>query len=241
MKSALVTGSSGDIGRSVCRKLAADGWSLYLHYHSNKKVVDDLIYEFTILYPEQDFFPLQVNLEEDYAIERLNKQIFSLNAVIFAHGTTEYGLLKDLTSEKMDTLWKMHVKIPILITQAFQNKLHRDRNGRVVFISSVYGEMGSGNEVFYSTVKGAQLAFVRAYSKEVASWGITVNAISPGAIDTHMNEHYSDNDLEVLKQEIPMRRLGKASEVSFWVSQLLQPESSYMTGQSLTISGGWLK
>ncbi|AQS53013.1 3-oxoacyl-[acyl-carrier-protein] reductase FabG [Jeotgalibaca dankookensis] len=241
MKSALVTGSSGDIGRSVCRKLAADGWSLYLHYHSNKKVVDDLIYEFTILYPEQDFFPLQVNLEEDYAIERLKKQIFSLNAVIFAHGTTEYGLLKDLTSEKMDTLWKMHVKIPILITQAFQNKLHRDRNGRVVFISSVYGEMGSGNEVFYSTVKGAQLAFVRAYSKEVASWGITVNAISPGAIDTHMNEHYSDNDLEVLKQEIPMRRLGKASEVSFWVSQLLQPESSYMTGQSLTISGGWLK
>ena len=135
----------------------------------------------------------------------------------------------------------LHVKIPILITQAFQNKLHRDRNGRVVFISSVYGEMGSGNEVFYSTVKGAQLAFVRAYSKEVASWGITVNAISPGAIDTHMNEHYSDNDLEVLKQEIPMRRLGKASEVSFWVSQLLQPESSYMTGQSLTISGGWLK
>lgn len=241
MKSALVTGSSGDIGRSVCRKLAADGWSLYLHYHSNKKVVDDLIYEFTILYPEQDFFPLQVNLEEDYAIERLKKQIFSLNAVIFAHGTTEYGLLKDLTSEKMDTLWKMHVKIPILITQAFQNKLHRVRNGRVVFISSVYGEMGSGNEVFYSTVKGAQLAFVRAYSKEVASWGITVNAISPGAIDTHMNEHYSDNDLEVLKQEIPMRRLGKASEVSFWVSQLLQPESSYMTGQSLTISGGWLK
>lgn len=241
MRSALVTGSSGDIGRSVCRKLAADGWSLYLHYHSNKKVVDDLIYEFTILYPEQDFFPLQVNLEEDRAIESLNKQIFSLNAIIFAHGTTEYGLLKDLTSEKMDKLWKMHVKIPILITQAFQNKLHRDRNGRIVFISSVYGEMGSGNEVFYSTVKGAQLAFVRAFSKEVASWGITVNAISPGAIDTHMNEHYSDNDLEVLKQEIPMRRLGKVSEISFWVSQLLQPESSYMTGQSLTISGGWLK
>lgn len=141
----------------------------------------------------------------------------------------------------MDALWKMHVKTPILITQAFQDKLRQYDDGRIVFISSVYGEIGSSNEVFYSTVKGAQLAFVRAYSKEVASLGMTVNAVNPGAIQTHMNQHFTEIDLDALRDDIPMGRLGSPEEISFWVEQIFKPESRYMTGQALTVSGGWLK
>lgn len=241
MKVALVTGASGDIGSSICRSLATDGWSLYLHYHSNKKKVLELLSEFEQTFPTQEFFLVQANLVDDAAVSVLQNQMFSLNAVVFAHGTTEYGLLQDLTPDRMDHLWNMHVKVPILIAQAVQEKIHRTNNGRIVFISSVYGEMGSSNEVFYSTVKGAQIAFVKAYSKEVASWGLTVNAVSPGAVNTHMNSHYSKEDLTELESEIPMGRLGEASEISFWVQQLLKSESAYMTGQVLTISGGWLK
>lgn len=241
MKAVLVTGSSGDIGSSICRTLAADGWSLYLHYHSNHQRITEMMHEFQEKYPKQEFIPIKADLIEDNTVQMVIDQLFSLNAVVFAHGTTEYGLLDDLTSERMDYLWKMHVKTPILITQAIQNKIHKSENGRVVFISSVYGEMGSSNEVFYSTVKGAQLAFVKAYSKEVASWGITVNAVSPGAIRTHMNNHFSETDLAILESRIPLGRLGEPSEISFWVQQLLKPESAYMTGQTLTVSGGWLK
>lgn len=241
MKAVLVTGSSGDIGSSICRTLAADGWSLYLHYHSNHQRITEMMHEFQEKYPKQEFIPIKADLIEDNAVQMVIDQLFSLNAVVFAHGTTEYGLLDDLTSERMDYLWKMHVKTPILITQAIQNKIHKSENGRVIFISSVYGEMGSSNEVFYSTVKGAQLAFVKAYSKEVASWGITVNAVSPGAIRTHMNNHFSETDLAILESRIPLGRLGEPSEISFWVQQLLKPESAYMTGQTLTVSGGWLK
>lgn len=241
MKIALVTGASGGIGSSICRRLAADGWSLYLHYHSNQQKISALLSEFNQLYPTQDFFAVKADLFDEQAVQILQDQLFSLNAVVFAHGIAEYGLLQEITPERMDYLWKVHVKVPVLITQAVQAKLHRSNSGRVVFISSIYGEMGSSNEVFYSTVKGAQIAFVKAYSKEVASWGITVNAVSPGAINTQMNSHFSQEDIEMLISEIPMGRLGDTSEISFWVQQLLKPESSYMTGQSLTVSGGWLK
>ncbi|MDE1548956.1 elongation factor P 5-aminopentanone reductase [Jeotgalibaca caeni] len=241
MKIALITGASGDIGANIARRLASNGWSLYLHYHTNRAKIDVLLEEFEEQYPKQEFYPIHVDLVQENAAEQMKGQIFSLTAIVFAHGTTEYGLLQDLEPEKMDLLWNMHVKTPVLITQAFQNKLHQQENGRIVFISSVYGEMGSSNEVFYSTVKGAQLAFVKAYSKEVASLGITVNAISPGAISTQMNNEFDEEDLLQLSAAIPLGRLGTTDEVSFWVEQLLQPESRYMTGQSLTVSGGWLK
>ena len=138
-------------------------------------------------------------------------------------------------------MWRVHVKTPILLIQHLQDKLARSRHGRIIFISSIYGEIGSAMEVFYSTTKGAQLAFVKAYSKEVASLGITVNAISPGAIATKMNQDFTPAEVEELESEIPLGRLGNVSEISFWVTQLVDKRSAYMTGQSIVVSGGWLK
>lgn len=241
MRTALVIGASGDIGTSIARRLAENGWSLYLHYYTNREKVTEMIAEFVAEYPGQEFYSVHVNLEIDEVVEQLKTQIFSLNAIVFAHGMTEYGLLKEMSPKKMDRLWQIHVKSPILITQAFEEKIRLHEEGRIVFISSVYGEMGSSNEVFYSTVKGAQIAFVKAYSKEVASMGITVNAVNPGAISTHMNGHFTVNELDDLAEAIPMGRMGTPEEISFWVEQLLQPESRYLTGQALTVSGGWLK
>ncbi len=142
---------------------------------------------------------------------------------------------------QMDDLWEMHVKMPILIIQTLYEKINRSGNGRIVFISSIYGEVGSGLEVLYSTVKGAQIAFVKAYSKEVASMGVTVNAICPGAIDTQMNTHLQKDEKEALLEEIPLGRMGRPDEISFWVSQLLKDDSRYMTGQAIYVSGGWLR
>lgn len=241
MKIALITGASGDIGINIARDLAKRGWSLYLHYFSNQTRIDKILKEFNEQYPKQEFFPLRVDLQQDDSTEQIINNIYSLNAIVFAHGMTDYGLLETMTVEKMDLLWKIHVKSPVLITQALQHKLHTSGQGRIVFISSVYGEMGSSNEVFYSTVKGAQIAFVKAYSKEVASWGITVNAVAPGAIDTHMNQHFSDSERRELMEDIPLGRMGKPSEISFWVEHILKDDSAYMTGQILTVSGGWLK
>ncbi|SFE32407.1 elongation factor P 5-aminopentanone reductase [Trichococcus pasteurii] len=241
MKAALVTGASGDIGTSIARDLAGSGWSLYLHYHSNREKINLLLSELQSAYPEQEFYPICLDLSDEAGVSTLADQIFSLQAIVFAHGRTEYGLLQDMTSLQMDVLWEMHVKMPILIIQALQGKIARSRNGRIVFISSIYGEVGSGLEVLYSTVKGAQIAFVKAYSKEVASMGVTVNAICPGAIDTQMNAHLENAEKEALLEEIPLGRMGRPDEISFWVSQLLKEDSRYMTGQAIYVSGGWLR
>lgn len=241
MKAALVTGASGDIGSSIARDLAGSGWSLYLHYHSNQEKIKLLLSELQSAYPEQEFYPICMDLTDEAGVPTLVDQIFSLQAIVFAHGKTEYGLLQDMTSPQMDSLWEMHVKIPMLIIQALQGKIARSRNGRILFISSIYGEVGSGLEVLYSTVKGAQIAFVKAYSKEVASVGVTVNAICPGAIDTQMNAHLDSDEKEALLEEIPLGRMGSPDEISFWVSQLLKEDSRYMTGQAIYVSGGWLR
>lgn len=241
MKAALVTGASGDIGSSIARDLAGSGWSLYLHYHSNQEKIKLLLAELRAAYPEQEFYPICLDLTDEAGVSKLADHIFSLQAIVFAHGRTEYGLLQDMTPLQMDTLWEMHVKMPILIIQALQGKIARSRNGRIVFISSIYGEVGSGLEVLYSTVKGAQIAFVKAYSKEVASMGVTVNAICPGAIDTQMNAHLENDEKVALLEEIPLGRMGRPDEISFWVCQLLKEDSRYMTGQAIYVSGGWLR
>lgn len=241
MKFALIMGASGDIGTAIANDLAKAGWSLYLHYHEDATSVEKQRAEYQASYPKQDFFALQMDMTKEEQLPALLHSIFRLDALIFASGFTTYQLLSDTPSIEMDQMWQVHVKTPILLVQQLQNKLAAAENGRVIFISSVYGEVGSAMEVLYSTTKGAQLAFVKAYSKEVMSLGITVNAISPGAIATKMNQDFSESELSELHTEIPAGRMGSTAEISFWVRQLVEPLSQYMTGQSLVVSGGWLK
>ncbi len=241
MKFALIMGASGDIGKGIAQEMAGKGWSLYLHYHSNPESVDEQLRDYQTDYPKQDFFALPLDMSQEEGISLFLQSIYQLDAVIFASGFTTYQLLTEVSSTDMDRMWRVHVKTPILLVQHLQNKLARSRHGRIIFISSIYGEIGSAMEVFYSTTKGAQLAFVKAYSKEVASLGITVNAISPGAIATKMNQDFTPAEVEELESEIPLGRLGNVSEISFWVTQLVDKRSAYMTGQSIVISGGWLK
>jgi 3-oxoacyl-[acyl-carrier protein] reductase len=241
MKSALIMGASGDIGRGIALELAESGWSLYLHYHKDYKSVEKQLQNYRTKFPKQDFFGIHLDMTDESGIEEFIENIFQLDAVIFSSGFTTFQLLTEVTSKTMDDMWAVHVKTPLLLLQTLQTKLAYSHSGRVVFISSIYGESGSSMEVIYSTTKGAQLAFVKAYSKEVASLGITVNAILPGAIETKMNVDFSDLEIARLKEDIPVGRMGSISEISFWVHQLLETRSAYLTGQSIVVSGGWLR
>ncbi|SFH77504.1 elongation factor P 5-aminopentanone reductase [Pisciglobus halotolerans] len=241
MKFALIMGASGAIGKEIAHELADDGWSLYLHYRSDEMSINEQIEQYAKQYPKQDFFKLHMDMANVEELPDFLNNLFQVDAIVFASGFTTFNLLTDADPKDMDNMWAVHVRTPILLVQQLQTKLALSKHGRIVFISSVYGEMGSAMEVLYSTTKGAQLAFVKAYSKEVASLGITVNAISPGAIETKMNQSFSKDDIQVLKDEIPMGRMGKTSEISFWVKQLLDERSAYLTGQSIVVSGGWLR
>ncbi|WP_035053882.1 elongation factor P 5-aminopentanone reductase [Carnobacterium pleistocenium] len=241
MKFALIMGASGDIGKGIAQELAEKGWSLYLHYHSNVESINSQLQDYQERYSKQDFYAVSLDMTKEEDIPLFLNSIFQVDVVIFASGFTTYQLLTEVSSMDMERMWAVHVKTPVILMQQLQDKLARSKHGRVIFISSIYGETGSAMEVFYSTTKGAQLAFVKAYSKEVASLGITVNAVSPGAIATKMNQEFTLAEIKELESEIPLGRLGSISEISFWVTQLVDKRSGYMTGQSIIISGGWLK
>lgn len=238
MKFALILGASGDIGLACARLLASNGWSLYCHYHQNETRVIKLIENLEKKYPQQEFFSLQLDMTDEKNIESFTDQLFEVDAVIVASGQTIYKLLTDTTSWEMDQLWQMMVKTPMLICQKVQKKLAR-KKGSIVFIGSVYGISGSAMEVLYSTLKGAQHAFVKAYAQESASMGITVNAIAPGAVRTHMNYHWTEEETRQLLSEIPANRMAEADEIAAVVHFLLGEHARYITGTIIPVTGGW--
>jgi len=239
MKYILITGASGDIGSACVEKLAKQGYSIYCHYFKNEQKVSRLISQLRNKYPKQDFFSLQADLSDSSQVLSMTNNLFQLDGIVFAHGHTSYQLLTDMTDEDMTNLWHSHVHSPIRICKICQSKLVKQSTSRIIFISSVYGLIGSSMEVMYSTVKGAQLAFVNAYAKEVASMNLTVNSIAPGAVDTQMNHSWSSEEKQDLLSDIPLNRMAQPNEIASLVNYLLSADASYITGTTIPLTGGW--
>lgn len=238
-KFVLVCGASGSIGAAICQQLAADGWSIYLHYSTNKERVQVLYETLENAYPEQEFFIVKGDFSENHCASQLASQLFTLHAIVFANGQALYELLEDTTQKQMQDLWKVHVETPMLICQQLAKKLRQHQTSYIVFVSSIWGEAGASGEVVYSAVKGAQNSFVKAYAQECAYNGIRVNAIAPGIIETSMNQHLSDEEQQAIIDSIPLQRYGQPEEVANLMSYLISGRADYMTGQILRLNGGW--
>ncbi|BCB03422.1 elongation factor P 5-aminopentanone reductase [Bacillus sp. KH172YL63] len=236
MKYALITGASGGIGRSTALKLAEEGWNLYLHYHNNEVAIKDLVH--TIKGFGVEVRVVRANLSLPSEVSILVDSIFQLDAIIYCSGNSSWGLFQDQTEDDMDHMINLHIKSPMLLIQKLLAKL-MERNGSVVMVSSIWGQVGAACEVVYSTVKGAQLAFVKSLSKEVALSGVRVNAVAPGAVETPMMSEFSDDELSGIREEIPMGRLATGDEIADSIQFLLSPKASYITGQTLGVNGGW--
>lgn len=234
----LVTGASGAIGKAISIKLASSGYSLYLHYDRNQKEMDALLREIDSFGGE--YIPIKANFVSKTGYLELVDQIFSIDAIVHNAGNALYGLLEDLEEEEAEALIQLHVTTPLLLTKKLVPKLRQKQSGNIVIVSSIWGQTGASYEVAYSTVKGAQLAFAKALSKELAPSKIRVNAVAPGAIQTPLMEKFSEEELDAIATEIPSGRLGTPEEVANGVEFLLSEKSSYITGQVLAINGGWL-
>lgn len=234
---ALVLGASGAIGQAICRRLARDGWSLYVQYHHGIERIEMLYEELVATYPQQEFMTIQADFNDVEGADRLAPNIFALDAIVFANGHAHYGMLEDTTVDAMQSLWRVHVQNPMRLCALLSSKL-RQTNGAIVFIGSIWGEAGASFEVAYSAVKGAQHAFVKAYAQEVAP-NIRVNAVLPGFIETTMNQHLSDEEQDALMQDIPMQRAGTPEDVAHMVAFYVGEETRYVTGQCVRVNGGW--
>ncbi|MBP2057645.1 3-oxoacyl-[acyl-carrier protein] reductase [Lactobacillus colini] len=241
MKRAIIFGATGGIGQAIARELAADGWSLYLHYFSQQAQALALSEELMQQYPKQDFMTLKLDFNsDDKTLKRIIDSLLPVNGVVFAHGITDFNFLGSQDLSTIETLIKINLTTPLKIVSLLEPMLLKVDHSRIVFLGSVYGGQASAMESVYSATKGALSSFAQGYGREVASSHLTVNVIAPGAVATKMNAIFSKETLEQVKDEIPAGRLAKPEDVSFWVKNLLAPQSDYLTGQTIYVDGGWL-
>ncbi|GKV55527.1 3-ketoacyl-ACP reductase [Sporosarcina sp. NCCP-2222] len=239
MKHAVILGASGGIGRAISRKLASSGWSLFLHYHTGKSAVVSLQRELLAKYPESEFIPVHADLSQNGGADILSRQVGHVQAVIVSSGQTVMKLLTDTSLPEMDALWNVHVKNPAALISLLSPQLRSFDHSYIVFIGSIWGNTGAAGEVMYSAVKGAQHAFVKAYAKEAAYSGITVNAIAPGWIETEMNGALSEEEKQMVIDQIPLRQTGTPEQVADLADFLISGKADYMTGEILKLNGGW--
>lgn len=233
----LITGASSGIGRAIAKKLAEEGYSLYLHYHQNKEVIAELIEDLNTFSGE--FIPVQADLSAEDGYQILADQILSIDGIIHNCGISHYGLFADIEKETVQQLISIHVTSPMLLTKELLPKMLRKQKGNIIVISSIWGQIGAACEVVYSAAKGAQISFVKALSKELALNGIRVNGVAPGAVETPMLKQFSEDEIYAIMDEIPMGRLAQSNEIAESVSFLLSKKSAYITGQILGVNGGW--
>ncbi|EUJ31825.1 3-ketoacyl-ACP reductase [Listeria floridensis FSL S10-1187] len=236
-RSAFISGASGAIGRAIAIELAGAGYDLYLHYNTNEEKIRELLAELCSF--QVDAVGLQGDFSDPSNLEKITSQVFELDVFIHAAGNSEYSLFEDTTDEQIQTLYDIHVGAPLYLLRKFLPKLRRSESGRILFISSIWGEVGAAMEVAYSTMKGAQIAFVKALSKETAGNGITVNCLTPGAVDTEMLDRFSEQEKLELASEIPLLRLGKPADIAHAALFLISDQAAFMTGQILGVNGGW--
>ncbi|MFD1037919.1 elongation factor P 5-aminopentanone reductase [Virgibacillus byunsanensis] len=236
-KNVLIIGASGDIGVAIAERLAEDGYQLLLHYHENREVIDTFKANVAC---ECIITEIQADLSKEPEVKKLISQlVFPVDSVIFASGKAQFGLFQDTSEKIMDDMLAMHVKAPWLISKHVLPQMIQNRFGNIIFITSIWGKVGASYEVVYSSVKGAQNSFIKALAKEVATCGISVNAVSPGFIDTKMNNHLSQDEREAIMDEVPMNRAGMPVEVAHTVSFLMDKKSAYIQGEIINVTGGW--
>ena len=172
------------------------------------------------------------------SIDRLFEQVADIDVVVNNAGISHIGLMTDMSVEEWQTVIDTNLSSLFFVCRRAVPFMLRKRKGKIVNISSVWGNVGASMEVAYSASKGGMNAFTKALAKELAPSNIQVNAIACGVIDTEMNRCFGEEERTALCEEIPADRFGQASEVAALVIQLIQG-NEYLTGQIITLDGGW--
>ena len=242
MPTSFISGASRGIGRAAALKLASLGYDLALNYHINYEAAQNVQHE------AQKYGVKVLLLAGDIADENNVREMFrkigetfgGADVVVNNASFAEQLMFQDITYEKWRRMFAVTVDGAFFTVQnALPHMLHEKR-GRIINISSMWGEVGASCEVHYSAAKGALIAMTKALAKELGPSGITVNCITPGVIDTEMNAHLSAEDLAELCEETPLGRLGSPDDIAETVAFLASAEAGFITGQIIGVNGGFV-
>ena len=232
-KTALVTGGAGGIGSAVCRALAADGWQVAVAYRSSASAAEALA-------EELGDSAVYADLTAPDEVEAMFARVGGVDLLVNNAGISRYGLLTDLSYRDWQDLFRVNADGVFLCCRAAIPYMVHRKQGGILNISSMWGQVGASCEAAYSASKAAVIGLTKALAKELAPSGIRVNCIAPGVIRTRMLEGFTEAELEELRLETPLERLGTPEDVGHLAAFLASDRARFITGQVVGLNGGFV-
>jgi 3-oxoacyl-[acyl-carrier protein] reductase len=239
-KVAIVTGGSRGIGRAIGTSLAAQGAQVVLGYAQGEAAAQSAVEAIRANGGRAEAARLDVSetASTERSIQELAKRLGRLDILVANAGIAIDGLLLRLNDDDFDKTLAINLKGAVSSARAAVKIMMRAKTGRILFISSVVGEMGNAGQTAYAASKAALLGVTKSIAREYASRNVTVNAIAPGFIDTDMTSNLNEDQRKQIASVIPLGRTGTANEVAAAAVFLASDEAAYVTGQTLRVNGG---
>jgi 3-oxoacyl-[acyl-carrier protein] reductase len=239
-KNAIVTGASRGIGRAIALKFAELGANVVLNYRSDVNSVNEVIKEIESKGVKAVAIQGDVSSFED-AKKIINESIEKLGSVdilVNNAGITKDSLIMRMKEEEFDKVIEVNLKGVFNCVKHAVPVMMKQRSGRIINISSVVGLSGNAGQANYAAAKAGIIGLTKSIAKEIASRGVTVNAIAPGFIQTDMTDVLSDKVKETITDNIPLKRLGSPEDIADTAAFLASDMASYITGQVISVDGG---
>lgn len=239
-KIAIVTGASRGIGREIALTLAENGANVVINYMGNQALAEEVAAQ--IKEKGRDALAIQADVSKSKDVDELVAQTIShfgrVDILINNAGITKDNLIMRMKEADWDIVLETNLKSSFLLSKAVSRQMMKQRYGRIVNISSVVGILGNPGQANYVAAKAGMIGLTKTLARELASRGITVNAVAPGFIETDMTSSLSDDVREQLLNQIPLTRLGSSRDVANAVKFLVSEDAAYLTGQVINVDGG---
>lgn len=239
-KVAVVTGASRGIGRAVAKQLAVEGFYVVACFNKSEKQAQSLLAELDKI-SRAIAVRVDVSNEEDVKnlLTQTLKSFGKVDVLVNCAGVSDTRLLIDSTREDYDHVFDINMRGTYNTCKILGREMLSNQCGKIINFSSVWGQVGGSCESVYSASKGAIIAFTKALAKEFGPNGINVNCVAPGFVETDMTKNVEDDVREEIKENTPLNRLGTPEDVAGAVSFLASEKSNFITGQVITVDGGW--
>lgn len=239
-KIALITGSATGIGRATAQAFACAGYTVLCHYHHSKEQAQTLRGQ--LISAGHDAHLVCCDVSDPDDVRRMASDILStyhhVDALVSCAGIAQQKLFCDITDDDWHSMMGVHVDGAFFLSRAFLPGMISRRSGSIVYVSSMWGQVGASCEVHYSCAKAGLIGMTRALAKEVAPSGIRVNCVAPGVIDTAMMKDFDEDVRRELAEETPLMRLGTPADCASAILFLSSSDASFITGQVLGVNGG---
>ena len=241
-KTAVITGASRGIGRAIALSFAKNGYNIAAVYNKSEEAANILKNEIEALGGSIRLYKADVAVsnEVEKALEQILDDFSVIDVLINNAGIAHFGLVTDVTEEQYDRIMDVNMKGTFLFTKGVLPNMIHNKNGVIINISSMWGQVGASCEAVYSASKAAVIGYTKALAKEVGISGIRVNCISPGVIDTDMMAEFDEADKAELCDQTPINRIGTADDIANAAVFLASEKASFITGQVIAVNGGFV-